>query len=84
MAAVGVDPFRVGAGGVGSPDGGRIEAGHFGAIASQVHVGRLQPGAPSERLTIPIKVTGTGKPGHVLVNLAVDVEIVVDDDDKTV
>jgi len=36
------------------------------------------------RLTIPVKVTARGKPGHVLVNLAVDVEIVVDEQDKTV
>jgi hypothetical protein len=84
MAAVGIDPFRVGGVGVGSPDGGRIEAGHFEAIRTQVHLGAAGSQAPTERLTIPIKVTGRGKPGHVLVNLAVDVEIVVDDEDKTV
>jgi signal recognition particle receptor subunit beta len=36
------------------------------------------------RLRIPIRVSGNGKPGHVIVNLAVDVEILVDEDDKTV
>jgi signal recognition particle receptor subunit beta len=41
--------------------------------------------APGERrLTIPIRLTEKGKPGHVIVNLAVDVEIVVDGEDKTV
>jgi signal recognition particle receptor subunit beta len=36
------------------------------------------------KLRIPIKVSGKGKPGHVVVNLAVDVEIVVDEEDKTI
>ena len=37
-----------------------------------------------ERLRIPVRVSGNGAPGHVIVNLAVDVEILVDEDDKTV
>jgi signal recognition particle receptor subunit beta len=37
-----------------------------------------------KRLTIPVKVASNGKPGHVIVNLAVDVEVVIDEQDKTV
>jgi len=69
-----------GAGGSGS----RVEGAHLEALRAQVHVGPSGPGSAPGRLTIPVKVTGHGKPGHVLVNLAVDVEIVVDDEDKTV
>ncbi len=36
------------------------------------------------KLTIPIRVSSGGKPGHVVVNLAVDVEIVVDEEDQTI
>jgi signal recognition particle receptor subunit beta len=43
------------------------------------------PGGTCDRkLRIPIKVSGDGKPGHVIVNLAVDVEIVVEEEDETV
>jgi hypothetical protein len=35
---------------------------------------------PDQRLHIPVKIKGNGKPGHVVLNLAVDVEIVVDED----
>jgi len=63
----------------------RIDAGHFEPISgdsSQTdeasgHLVRSADG----RLRIPVRLAGNGKPGHVLVNLAVDVEIVVDDDD---
>jgi signal recognition particle receptor subunit beta len=41
-------------------------------------------GSCDKRLRIPVRVSGNGKPGHVIVNLAVDVEILVDEDDKTV
>ena len=37
-----------------------------------------------KRLIIPVRVGGNGKPGHVVVNLAVDVEVVVEEHDKTV
>ena len=36
------------------------------------------------KLRIPIRLSKGGKPGHVVVNVAVDVEIVVDEDDQTV
>jgi len=42
---------------------------------------RVDPGGQAERkLKIPIRLSGPGKTGHVVVNLAVDIEIVVDDD----
>jgi signal recognition particle receptor subunit beta len=41
-------------------------------------------GTSSRKLRVPIKLSGNGKPGHVVVNLAVDVEIVVEEDDQTV
>ena len=37
-------------------------------------------GSVGRRLRIPIRLSGPGKTGHVVVNLAVDIEIVVDDD----
>jgi len=37
-------------------------------------------GSAEKRLKIPIKLSDPGKTGHVVVNLAVDIEIVVDDD----
>jgi hypothetical protein len=40
--------------------------------------------ARGKHLRIPIKVSNNGKPGHVIVNLAVDVEVLVDEDDHTV
>ena len=44
---------------------------------------RVPPGGQTERkLKIPIRLSDPGKTGHVIVNLAVDIEIVVDDDDK--
>jgi signal recognition particle receptor subunit beta len=36
------------------------------------------------RLRIPVKVSGNGKPGHVILNLAVDIQILTEEDDKTV
>ena len=36
------------------------------------------------RLRVPVRVSGNGKPGHVILNLAVDIEILTDEDDKTV
>ncbi len=41
-------------------------------------------GSCERQIRIPVRVSGNGKPGHVIVNLAVDVEILVDEDDKTV
>jgi signal recognition particle receptor subunit beta len=39
------------------------------------------PGGPAaRRLKIPIRLSNPDKPGHVVVNLAVDIEIIVDDD----
>jgi hypothetical protein len=38
--------------------------------------------AGGKQLRIPVKLSQGGKSGHVLVNLAVDVEIVVDGDDE--
>jgi hypothetical protein len=78
----------------GAPDtgpGGGMGGGSLGrgagldGASSQV---RLDLGRAGEtaggRVTIPIRVLGKGKPGHVLVNLALDLEIVVDDEGKTV
>jgi hypothetical protein len=70
--------------GEGAGSGSRIDGVHLDAIQAQVRVGPPGPCSAPGRLVIPVKVTGHGKPGHVLVNLAVDVEIVVDDEDKTV
>ena len=36
------------------------------------------------KISIPVKVAGSGKPGHVILNLAVDIEILTEEDDKTV
>jgi hypothetical protein len=63
----------------------RINAGHFAPIPGQAGPYEARPGAvtlsPGENsLRIPIKISGKGKPGHVLVNLAVDVEVVVEED----
>jgi len=65
--------------------GGRVDAGHFERLSREAssQVGRSADG-PDNKLTIPIRVTGSGKPCHVIVNLAVDVEIVGDETDKTV
>lgn len=38
-------------------------------------------GCSGGRLKIPVKVKGNGKPAHVIVNFAVDVEILVDEED---
>jgi signal recognition particle receptor subunit beta len=38
-------------------------------------------GCNEAQLKIPVKVKGNGKPAHVIVNFAVDVEIVVDEED---
>lgn len=76
--AMSVGTFRLEGESAGST-GSRIEGVHLEAIQGQIHVGPAGPGSAPGRLTIPVKVTGRGKPGHVLVNLAVDVEIVVDD-----
>jgi len=37
-------------------------------------------GCSERQLKIPVRVKGNGKPAHVIVNFAVDVEIIVDDD----
>jgi hypothetical protein len=43
----------------------------------------VDTGLPGERqIRIPVKLSQGGKSGHVLVNLAVDVEIVVDGEDR--
>lgn len=39
---------------------------------------------PDGKLRIPVKVIGNGKQGHVVVNLAVDIEVITDDNDKTI
>jgi hypothetical protein len=52
------------------PDGNGLRVTH------QVPPG----GSADRRLTIPIRLSDPGKTGHVIVNLAVDIEIVVDDD----
>lgn len=64
----------------------RIDAGHFEPIsrpnsptASDARASVV--GVQGKNIRIPIKLLGNGKPGHVLVNLAVDVEIVVDDEE---
>jgi hypothetical protein len=69
----------------GATDAGtRIDAGHFAPVSSQVSCdGRetaYSVNAGDTRLKIPIRISGKGRPGHVLVNLAVDVEVVVDED----
>jgi len=55
----------------------RIDAGHFAPISGPGC--SVAESGGSRTLRIPIKVSGNGKPGHLLVNLAVDVEIVVDE-----
>jgi hypothetical protein len=65
----------------------RIDAGHFEPISgpgSPTGQDSRAPAAPAQgkSIRIPIKLSGNGKPGHVLVNLAVDVEIVVDAEDR--
>jgi signal recognition particle receptor subunit beta len=42
-----------------------------------------QQGVGGNRLRIPIKVNAKGQPGHVVVNLAVDVEVIVEEADQT-
>jgi len=64
----------------------RIDAGHFEPISGEnsqtgESSAHLVPTADG-KLRIPVRLAGKGKPGHVLVNLAVDVEIVVDQDGK--
>ncbi len=77
---VGADPAYA-----ATVDVGRVDAGHFEPIRTGVRLQQdYSAGTPGKKLTIPIKVTGKGKPGHLVVNLAVDVEIVVDEEDKTV
>lgn len=64
--------------------GTRIDAGHFAPVSGQAFSDggetAYSVNAGDARLRIPIKISGKGKPGHVLVNLAVDVEVVVDED----
>jgi signal recognition particle receptor subunit beta len=61
-------PRSPGGGGPGEPVGAPQEVG-------------AAP-AGGRKVKIPIRLADPGKTGHVVVNLAVDVEIVVDDDDK--
>jgi signal recognition particle receptor subunit beta len=63
-------------------DAHRIDAGHFAPISGYGTSGETTATLDAENRTlrVPIKISGHGKPGHFLVNLAVDVEIVVDDD----
>ena len=44
-------------------------------VTHQIDMGR----PAQKRLKIPIKLSDPGKTGHVVVSLAVDIEIVVDD-----
>jgi signal recognition particle receptor subunit beta len=86
--AVNAAPSRQGhhAGGVAGATiaGTRVDAGHFAPVSGQASSdgGEIaySVNAGDTRLKIPIKVLGKGKPGHVLVNLAVDVEVIVDED----
>jgi signal recognition particle receptor subunit beta len=58
------------------------EAG-TGQSVEITHSARIAAGKGG-KLSIPVRVGGNGKPGHVILNLAVDIEILTEEDDKTV
>jgi hypothetical protein len=66
------------------PDEGRHRVGARGRRRGSRSAADGVAGTCERKLRIPVRVSGDGKPGHVIVNLAVDVEILVDEDDKTV
>jgi signal recognition particle receptor subunit beta len=62
--------------------GERTDAGADQPI-EVTHTANITTGSGG-RLRVPVKVSGNGKPGHVVLNLAVDIEILTEEDDKTV
>ncbi len=60
-----------------------IEPSPVGSHGAHVRISTEAFGK-DKKLRIPIRVSGGGKPGHVVLNVAVDLEIVVDDQDNTV